>query len=182
MKMLIIRHGQTDGNVREIVQGAGVDMPLNDTGRAQAAALGEKLKAFDLPVIYCSEMLRARQTAEIAAAETGSVVRPVAGLEEVHFGEAEGMLSSEAHKIYGHVFEVINNEESPGRFDISLPGGETINQSVERALNALRQIAGESMSPVVGVVSHGALMYNLYYRFFETSRRFDNCEFFELEM
>lgn len=59
MKLLIIRHGQTDGNVKGLVQGAGLDLPLNETGRAQAAAAAEKLLSLHLPVIYSSTMLRA---------------------------------------------------------------------------------------------------------------------------
>ena len=93
MKLLIIRHGQTDGNVKGLVQGAGLDLPLNETGRAQAAAAAEKLLSLHLPVIYSSTMLRARQTAEIIAAGVGCPTVAVEGLEEVHFGEAEGMLS-----------------------------------------------------------------------------------------
>ena len=42
MKLYIFRHGQTNGNVNNIVQGAGVDISLNDTGRAQAQELAEK--------------------------------------------------------------------------------------------------------------------------------------------
>ena len=71
MKLLIIRHGQTDGNVKGLVQGAGLDLPLNETGRAQAAAAAEKLLSLHLPVIYSSTMLRARQPAEIIAAGVG---------------------------------------------------------------------------------------------------------------
>lgn len=123
MKLLIIRHGQTDGNVKGLVQGAGLDLPLNETGRAQAAAAAEKLLSLHLPVIYSSTMLRARQTAEIIAAGVGCPTVAVEGLEEVHFGEAEGMLSEDAHRIYGDVFEVINNEGHPRRFDVCLPGG-----------------------------------------------------------
>ena len=132
MKLLIIRHGQTDGNVKGLVQGAGLDLPLNETGRAQAAAAAEKLLSLHLPVIYSSTMLRARQTAEIIAAGVGCPTVAVEGLEEVHFGEAEGMLSEDAHRIYGDVFEVINNEGHPRRFDVCLPGGESIRQSTER--------------------------------------------------
>lgn len=182
MKLIIIRHGQTDGNVKGLVQGAGLDLPLNENGQAQAAAAVDKLQAYQLPVIYSSTMLRARQTAEIIAAGIGCSTAVVEGLEEVHFGEAEGMLSEDAHRGYGDVFEVINNEENPGRFDVSLPGGESINQSTERGMEALCRIAAQNGHAVVGVVTHGALMFNLYYRAFKQMRRFDNCEFFELEL
>ena len=182
MKLLIIRHGQTGGNVKGLVQGAGLDLPLNETGRAQAAAAAEKLLSLHLPVIYSSTMLRARQTAEIIAAGVGCPTVAVEGLEEVHFGEAEGVLSEDAHRIYGDVFEVINNEGHPRRFDVCLPGGESIRQSTERGRKALREIAARADVPVVGVVTHGALMFNLYYHVFKQARRFDNCEFFELEL
>lgn len=182
MKLLIIRHGQTDGNVKGLVQGAGLDLPLNETGRTQAAAAAEKLLSRHLPVIYSSTMLRARQTAEIIAAGVGCPTVAVEGLEEVHFGETEGMLSEDAHRIYGDVFEVINNEGHPRRFDVCLPGGESIRQSTERGMKALREIAARADVPVVGVVTHGALMFNLYYHVFKQARRFDNCEFFELEL
>ena len=147
MKLLIIRHGQTDGNVKGLVQGAGLDLPLNETGRTQAAAAAEKLLSLHLPVIYSSTMLRARQTAEIIAAGVGCPTVAVEGLEEVHFGEAEGMLSEDAHRIYGDVFEVINNEGHPRRFDVSfsraaaspafrrLPAGRGKHQTEHRTGN-----------------------------------------------
>ena len=182
MKLYIFRHGQTDGNVRNIVQGAGVDIELNETGRRQAERLAAELKGEGLDVIYASPMKRADETARIVAAAAGVPVIPMPGLEEVHFGEAEGMLSEDAHRIYGDVFEVINNEGHPRRFDVCLPGGESIRQSTERGMKALREIAARADVPVVGVVTHGALMFNLYYHAFKQARRFDNCEFFELEL
>ena len=42
MKLIIFRHGETDGNVRNIVQGAGIDCPLNETGKKQAALLRDR--------------------------------------------------------------------------------------------------------------------------------------------
>ena len=43
MKLIIFRHGETDGNVKNIVQGAGIDCPLNETGKKQAALLRDRL-------------------------------------------------------------------------------------------------------------------------------------------
>lgn len=63
MKLYIFRHGQTDGNVRNIVQGAGVDIELNETGRRQAERLAAELKGEGLDVIYASPMKRADETA-----------------------------------------------------------------------------------------------------------------------
>lgn len=182
MKLVIIRHGQTDGNVQNMVQGAGVDLPLNEVGQAQAAEAAEKLSLYRLPIIYCSQMKRAKQTAEIIAEKLGVSVEAVDGMEEVHFGEAEGMLSEDAHKKYADIFEVINNENDPKRFDVSIPGGETMNQCIARGVEALEKISQTSPYETAAVVTHGALMYNLYYHFFGEPRRFHNCEFFEIEI
>lgn len=182
MKLLVMRHGQTDGNVKNMVQGAGVDLPLNEVGKNQAAEAAEKLKSYHVQIVYCSHMQRARQTANIIAEQLGCVTQAVDGLEEVHFGEAEGMLSEDAHKKYADIFEIINDEHNSKRFDIAIPNGETMNQCITRGVKALRHIAQNSPYDIAVVVTHGALMYNLYYHFFGVPKRFHNCEFFELEI
>lgn len=182
MKLVIIRHGQTDGNVQNLVQGAGLDLPLNEVGKAQAAAAAEKLKDYKFPIIFSSQMIRAKQTAQIIASLLQCPTEAVNGLEEVHFGEAEGMLSADAHEKYADVFSIINDEKNERRFDVSIPGGESINDSIRRGEKALRKIAADKRFSVVGVVTHGALMYNLNYRFFGEPKAFHNCEFFELEL
>lgn len=182
MKLIIIRHGQTNGNIENMVQGAGVDLPLNETGKAQAAELAEKLKPFHLPIIYCSCMQRAQQTAKIIAEQLGCVTKTVDGLEEVHFGEAEGMLSEDAHRKYADIFEIINDESNMRRFDVAIPNGETIRQCIDRGVEALQHIVKTCPYDIAAVVTHGALMYNLYYHFFGIPKRFHNCEFFEVEL
>ncbi len=182
MKLIIIRHGQTDANAQHLVQGASLDFPLNLAGRRQAEAAAERLLPFALPVIYCSTMLRARQTAEVIGGRLGCPVVETPGLEEVHFGEAEGMLSAEARRRYKDVFDRIDCQCEPDWRQVHVPGGESINQSTARALRALENIARTSAFPLAGVVTHGSLMFNLYYHFFGQSRRFDNCEFFETEL
>ena len=120
MKLYIFRHGQTDGNVRNIVQGAGVDIELNETGRRQAERLAAELKGEGLDVIYASPMKRADETARIVAAAAGVPVIPMPGLEEVHFGEAEGMLSDEAKDKYKDVFSIIHDTSDPNWMDCFL--------------------------------------------------------------
>lgn len=182
MKLIIFRHGQTDGNVKNIVQGAGVDCPLNETGMKQAETLKEKLSGCNLRHIYSSKLTRALQTAAIVASSNNAAIIPLDGLEEVHYGEAEGMLSEEAHKKYAYVFDIIRDKNNPAWLDTSIPGAETIRISTERGLNALYKIKEECADNVVGVACHGALMFNLFRHFFEEEHRFDNCEYFEVEI
>ncbi|MFM8834340.1 MAG: histidine phosphatase family protein, partial [Cytophagales bacterium] len=63
-KIYIIRHGQTDFNLRGIVQGSGVDSSLNDTGRAQANAFFQAYQHVDFDKIYTSKLVRTRESVQ----------------------------------------------------------------------------------------------------------------------
>ena len=185
MKLYIFRHGQTDGNVRNIVQGAGVDIELNETGRRQAERLAAELKGEGLDVIYASPMKRADETARIVAAAAGVPVIPMPGLEEVHFGEAEGMLSDEAKDKYKDVFSIIHDTSDPNWMDVRVPGGESVRDSLTRGQKVLERIAAEGRAHgwhKIGVATHGALMFNLYQAMFGEEHKFENCECFIIEI
>ena len=62
----IVRHGETAANSRNVVQGQN-DVPLNETGLAQAARLAERLKAVHFDAVYASDLSRAMRTARIIA-------------------------------------------------------------------------------------------------------------------
>ncbi len=182
MLFYIFRHGQTDGNVQNIVQGAGVDITLNETGKEQAAVLGKTLAALNLPVIYSSRMRRAEETAQIVASFTQAEVKTIPGLEEVHFGEAEGMYAAEALKKYASSFRAVIDDEKYENHDAAIPGGESINQSIERALKALDEIKKDNKLPKAAVATHGSLMHNLYRHFFGLRRSFPNCDYFVVDL
>jgi broad specificity phosphatase PhoE len=62
-KLFLIRHGETDYNLNHLMQGRGIDAPLNETGELQALAVAEYLERYDIDHVISSSMLRARQTA-----------------------------------------------------------------------------------------------------------------------
>lgn len=184
MKLYIFRHGQTDGNVKNIVQGAGVDIELNALGRSQAAQLGQRLQSEQLDAIYCSPMKRAKETAKIVADICNIPVIIMQGLEEVHFGEAEGMLSEEAHQKYAEIFSMIHDTANPNWMNVRIPRGESVKQSLERGKRTLEQIVIESQRrgyQKIGIATHGALMFNLYQDMFDQDHKFENCEYFTVE-
>ncbi len=89
MTILLVRHGETDGNAARIRQRA--DVPLNERGMRQAEQLERRLSAHGFVRILCSDLLRARMTAAPLAARSGIAVEESPLLQERNFGDLRGM-------------------------------------------------------------------------------------------
>ena len=147
----LVRHGQTDWNLARRIQGS-TDIPLNETGRADALTAAAALAGVTHHAIYSSPLLRASETAEIISAELGlgaPVVVP--DVREREFGEGEGRLVSEYMATYGG-------------WRAAVPGAETLEDVAERALRALDAVARDSrrrstpLAESVVVVAHGGVI------------------------
>ncbi|WP_029231143.1 histidine phosphatase family protein [Butyrivibrio sp. VCB2006] len=88
--LYITRHGKTDWNVIEKLQGH-VDIPLNQEGITSAKAAHDKYKDIHFDICYCSPLQRARKTAEIFLEGTGTEIITDDRLIEMGFGEYEGI-------------------------------------------------------------------------------------------
>lgn len=148
--LTLVRHGETDWNSGGRIQGS-TDIPLNDTGRAQARELAETLAAEHAGrdvVIVSSDLSRAAETADILAdALSTTVIRRMPGLQERSYGDAEGMDAPTFYETYGpwHAADV--------------PGAETWPVVRERALAALAEaVASAPEGADVIAVAHGALI------------------------
>jgi uncharacterized phosphatase len=153
----IVRHGQTDWNLATRIQG-GTDIPLNSTGRAQAAETGLRLlrraadaAAAGLPgweAIVTSPLDRAAETARIIAGQLG-LPRPkvIDDLTERHHGLIEGLTFAERQ----------------ARFPdgVLVPGLETRRQVLDRVLPALGRVAANRGGASVLVVCHGGVIGTL---------------------
>ena len=181
MQFYICRHGETDGNVNKIVQGSGIDMPLNDRGRAQAEKLKEIMSPLRLRVVYCSTMTRARQTAEIVASGMNARVEEIAGVQEIHYGDAEGMYNCDVEEKYKDILGIIRDENNPNFKTAHLPNAESVADSLERAYKAFNKLKREAKSDKAIIVMHGGIMYNIYYDQYGLKRSFANCDYFVLE-
>lgn len=152
--LTLVRHGQTDWNLARRIQGS-TDIPLNETGRADARTAADILSDIEHHTIYASPLMRARETAQIIAAQLG-LPEPeiVPDIREREFGEGEGMLVAEYIERYG-------DWVSP------VPGAETLEGVADRALKALDDIARHARrrsAPVaesVVVVTHGGVIRSL---------------------
>ena len=143
----ILRHGQTDWNIDFRLQGV-TDIPLNETGIAQARDAAAVIDPADWDLILTSPLSRARDTAQIVA-ELNSfcevLIEPL--LLERSFGEAEGLGHEEWKEKYADTNAV--------------PGGESLTQLEARAKLLLEKLASEHHGKRVLAVSHGALIRKL---------------------
>ena len=90
MSLLITRHGQTDWNLKRIVQGQS-NIELNKVGIEQAEELAEKLANEPIDLIICSPLVRAKQTAEIINRNRSIPIMYDNSISEIDYGEFEGI-------------------------------------------------------------------------------------------
>jgi broad specificity phosphatase PhoE len=112
MTILLVRHGETDGNAARILQRA--DMPLNARGMRQAEWLACRLFAHGFVHILCSDLLRARMTAEPLTARPGITIEESPLLQERNFGDLRGLPYGElTEDPFGPDFVPPNGEDWP---------------------------------------------------------------------
>jgi probable phosphoglycerate mutase len=158
MKLYLIRHGQTPGNVRGALDTALPGPSLTDLGHQQAAALAERLSGEPIVAVYASQAIRARQTAAPVAEKLGLEVQVIEGVKEVDAGELEGRTDRDAVIAYMEALR----KWTMGEFGVRVPGGETGEQVRSRMSEAVDQLRAkhEQTDPdgVVVLVSHGGAM------------------------
>jgi broad specificity phosphatase PhoE len=153
--IFLARHGETDWNASGRMQGQ-TDVPLNGVGRAQARGLAGRLRGEGLRAICSSDLSRARETAEIVAAELGLAVSYVdPAFRERAFGIFEGLTHAECKT--RHPTEWARYDADPAALPLGL---EPIDQVTARMLAGLRR-AGGGMPPPALVVSHGRAIRSL---------------------
>jgi probable phosphoglycerate mutase len=100
-KVYLVRHGQTDFNLRNIVQGSGVDTDLNELGRNQAAMFYQMYKDIPFDKIYTSALKRSQQSVQQFIAR-GIPFDALAGLNEISWGPKEGHRVTPDEDAYYH--------------------------------------------------------------------------------
>ena len=112
MTILVVRHGETDGNALRILQRA--DVPLNARGMQQAEQLARRLSGHGFVHILCSDLLRAQMTAAPIASLTGIAVEESPLLQERNFGNLRGTPYADlAEDPFGPDFAPPNGEDWP---------------------------------------------------------------------
>ena len=112
MTILLVRHGETDGNAARVLQRP--DVSLNERGMRQAEQLARRLFAHGFVHIVCSDLLRARMTAAPLAVCSGIAIEESRLLQERNFGDLRGMPYAElTENPFGPAFVPPNGEDWP---------------------------------------------------------------------
>lgn len=156
-RLCMIRHGETAWNAEGRVQGQ-LDIPLNDTGRAQAYATAEALAGHDFTAIYCSDLSRVRQTAEPTARKLALPVSYDAALRERHYGMFERLTYVEVRE--KHPVEYARFRDKDPEFDFN--GGESLRGFNERSLGAIGRVIDRHPGEQVLVFTHGGVLEMVY--------------------
>ncbi len=153
MNLLLIRHGQTNWNLEQRFQGQS-DIPLNETGRKQAAALAERLAAETFDAVYTSDLQRATETAKIICA---SPIHPDPRLREVNFGDWEGLTYDEIKAKHPETLAAWEADI----FKNAPPHGETLEGLAERVQFILDELRAKHQDQRILIVAHGGVLQTL---------------------
>jgi probable phosphoglycerate mutase len=140
--ILLVRHGETAGNAARVVQRP--EVPLNERGIRQAAQLAERLLGLGFAHVLCSDLLRARMTAEPLRARAGVAIEDTPLLQERNFGDLRGTPYAEL-------------DFDPFAPDYVPPHGESVEAFHRRVAQAFALVVERrrGLSGSLVVITHG---------------------------
>jgi len=149
-RIILVRHGQTAWNREERFRGRE-DLPLDETGRRQAKAVGQRIAAEWSPsAIYCSPLRRAVETAQAIGDACGLPVQPWPGLIDIDYGEWQGLTPAEAAARY----PALHRAWLEAPHTVQIPGGESLGTVRARAFAALQEIIARHPDETIVIVGH----------------------------
>ena len=156
-RIIAIRHGETTWNVDTRIQGR-LDIPLNATGRVQAARMALALKDEPITAVYASDLARAWETAQYLGRAHGLQLTPEIGLRERGFGDFEG-------KTFAEIEALLPDESQRWRKrdpEFAPSGGESLIALNQRVIEAAERLAARHPGELIALVGHGGVMDVLY--------------------
>jgi probable phosphoglycerate mutase len=155
-RLVLVRHGQSHANTERRIDTRPPGAALTDLGRSQARAFARELPHPPAMIAH-SVAVRAAQTAAEIGAELGVDAQQFHGIHEVQVGELENRNDDDAIAL----FESVYQRWHEGDLDVSMPGGETGNEVLDRYVPVLTQLRmryldDDAWQGDIIVVSHGA--------------------------
>lgn len=149
-RFVLVRHGQTEWNREERFRGRA-DVPLNETGLAQAEATGRRVAAEWTPVaVYASPLSRAFATAQAIAKHFGLPVQVHSGLVDIDYGRWHGLTPDDVKIRWPEIHDAWYHRPQTAH----IPGGETLDDLRVRGLVTLHEVAAQHAGQTVVLVGH----------------------------
>ena len=153
-RLFLIRHGETDFNKKQMMQGRGIDAPLNEVGKKQAICVASALESERAGQVVASSMMRSIQTAQPLAISQSLPIQSYEELDEMDFGDLEGKKSEDIKD----ELDRIHGEWSSGNVSMQIPGGESPVEVYDRANGRIETLVQGYNSGTVIMVLHGRLI------------------------
>jgi broad specificity phosphatase PhoE len=147
----LIRHGQTDYNLKGIVQGSGIDAPLNERGLWQAQMFYEAYKNIPFSKIYTSTLLRTHQTAGPFIQKNIDWQQHY-GFNEINWGQREGRIPDTNDT---EEFNYITEQWRQGQHHLAFDSGESPQQVAQRQQIAMQIVLANKQEHNVLIAMHG---------------------------
>lgn len=147
MKIYLVRHGETTGDVEDRI-GGSYDDHLTEKGHQQLAETAKKLIGKDIEIIFSSPLIRAKESSTIIAKEISVPVEIIDGLRERHYGVITGLTKQEAKQKYPEAIERHND------LNYVHPEGESYGDFYNRVINAFKPVA-EKNHKTIAILGHG---------------------------
>ena len=159
--IFLIRHG------RQCSKLCNVDVNLDEMGRRQAELVGKRLQSYGLEKLYASELLRAKETAEIIGKEIHLDYEVIPDIQEINFGGFTGRTDEEIRDLYGE----FRKERSLHREDLPYPeGGECGADVARRVMPQIRKLCDRPENRVA-VVTHGGVIRSVCAEILQTHQK-----------
>jgi probable phosphoglycerate mutase len=158
-RLCLVRHGETAWNAEGRVQGQ-LDIPLSESGLAQARCIAAALPEGRFCALYTSDLQRVRQTAEPVALKLGLEMRLDARLRERHYGIFQGLTYAEARVSLPDDYARFKAKEP----DYGFGDGETLRSFFSRAIECIEEIARRHDGEEVLIFTHGGVLEMAYRR------------------
>lgn len=154
IRLFIARHGETDYNRNGLLQGRGIDAPLNERGRLQAQKLADYLSNYEATSLISSSLTRAWQTASFYEEKKELAVQKNKDLDEMDFGDFEGTSMNEIANELDNLYQGWKS----GDVSLRVPGGESPQEVFKRADYAVRSYINGAETGTIMLFIHGRLI------------------------
>ncbi len=174
MKIFLVRHGETAGDV-ENRYGGDYDDHLTKKGESQAKTLAKKLEGRGIEKIFTSPRFRAKETAHILGKELDVSVEVIDSIRERNFyGILTGMKKEEARKKHLEMAEQLKNYRN------TIKGAEPYEHFRQRILKAFSELT-KSKYKTIAIVTHGGPISCIFRELLKIEiKKMADCAVFEL--